>query len=158
MAASNYICDLRRRIGQDLLLLPAVMAVVHDSAGRVLVQQRADDGSWELPGGLIDPGEQPAQALVREVREETGLLVRPTRVLSVETHPQHRYPHGDLIQCTVTVFAADVVTGELGGQDEEARGHMFVSTNELITLRVRGGHAVGAGVAFAWDERWLEQR
>lgn len=126
MAASDYIAGLRERIGHDLLLVPACIAVVRDEVGRVLVQRRTDDGSWELPGGLLDPGEQPAEALVREVREETGLVVRPTRVLAVRTAETHCYPHGDRIQCVVTVFECSIVGGSLQAGDDEATAHEFV--------------------------------
>jgi 8-oxo-dGTP diphosphatase len=57
------------------LAVVAVALVGED--GRVLVQQRAADrslaGLWEFPGGKIEPGETPEQALVREIREELGV-------------------------------------------------------------------------------------
>lgn len=59
-----------------------VGAVVRDAAGRLLVIQRGHDphrGLWSLPGGRIEAGESPEQAVVREVREETGLVVSPGR-------------------------------------------------------------------------------
>jgi ADP-ribose pyrophosphatase YjhB (NUDIX family) len=60
--------------------VPCVGAVVHDAAGRLLLIQRGHDphrGLWSLPGGRIEAGESPEQAVVREVREETGLDVVP---------------------------------------------------------------------------------
>jgi 8-oxo-dGTP diphosphatase len=60
-------------------LVPCVGAVVHDAAGRLLLVRRGRDphaGRWSLPGGRIEPGESPEQAVEREVREETGLSVR----------------------------------------------------------------------------------
>jgi ADP-ribose pyrophosphatase YjhB (NUDIX family) len=53
--------------------------VVHDAAGRLLLIRRAHDpgrGLWSLPGGRVEPGESLAEAVEREVREETGLDVR----------------------------------------------------------------------------------
>jgi 8-oxo-dGTP diphosphatase len=55
-----------------------VGAVVHDAAGRLLMIRRGHEpsrGLWSLPGGRVEPGETPAEAVVREVREETGLAV-----------------------------------------------------------------------------------
>jgi 8-oxo-dGTP diphosphatase len=60
-------------------LVPCVGAVVHDAAGRLLLIRRAHDpgrGLWSLPGGRVETGESSAQAVEREVREETGLDVR----------------------------------------------------------------------------------
>ena len=51
--------------------------------GVSLLQRRNDDGSWSLPAGAIDPGEGPAQAVVREAYEETGLHVVPEKVAGV---------------------------------------------------------------------------
>ena len=64
--------------------VPCVGAVVHDGAGRLLLIQRGhapSAGMWSVPGGRMEPGESEPQAVVREVAEETGLTVRPVRVL-----------------------------------------------------------------------------
>ena len=53
---------------------PGVAAVIF-AGDRVLLQRRDDTGRWGLPGGAVEPGESVRQALVREVREETGLEV-----------------------------------------------------------------------------------
>ncbi|MFC6092165.1 NUDIX hydrolase [Saccharothrix lopnurensis] len=55
-----------------------VGAIVHDTNGRVLLVRRRNppgEGLWSLPGGRVEPGETDETALVREVREETGLSV-----------------------------------------------------------------------------------
>ena len=63
----------------SLPVVACVGAVVHDDAGRLLLVRRGRDphrGRWSLPGGRVEPGESPEQAVEREVREETGLSVR----------------------------------------------------------------------------------
>ena len=60
-------------------LVPCVGAVVRDDAGRLLLIRRGHEpsrGLWSLPGGRVEPGETLEEAVVREVREETGLEVR----------------------------------------------------------------------------------
>jgi ADP-ribose pyrophosphatase YjhB (NUDIX family) len=60
-------------------LVPCVGAVVRDGAGRLLLIRRGHEpsrGLWSLPGGRVEPGETLQAAVVREVREETGLDVR----------------------------------------------------------------------------------
>ena len=66
----------------SLPLVPCVGAVVHDASGRLLLVRRGTDphrGRWSLPGGRVEAGESPEQAVEREVREETGLAVRAGR-------------------------------------------------------------------------------
>ena len=61
-------------------LVPCVGALAYDHSGRLLLVQRANEpgrGLWSLPGGRVEPGEDDAAALVREMAEETGLLVQP---------------------------------------------------------------------------------
>ena len=53
-------------------VLPAAFAAVRNLAGEVLLVRRIDDGYWELPGGRIDVGESAAQAVIREVAEESA--------------------------------------------------------------------------------------
>src|SRR4051794_28870785 len=60
--------------------VPCVGALTFDPDGRLLLVQRANDpgrGLWSLPGGRVEPGEDDAAALVREMAEETGLTVVP---------------------------------------------------------------------------------
>ncbi|RMH64660.1 MAG: 8-oxo-dGTP diphosphatase MutT, partial [Calditrichaeota bacterium] len=57
-----------------------VAAIIYDSRGKVLITKRPAHvhlgGLWEFPGGKVDPGENDEQALIREIREETGLAIR----------------------------------------------------------------------------------
>ncbi|WP_181785586.1 NUDIX hydrolase [Streptomyces phytophilus] len=53
----------------------SVAGVIVDDGGRALLIQRRDNGQWEPPGGVLEPGETIPEALQREVLEETGLKV-----------------------------------------------------------------------------------
>lgn len=77
---------------------PRLIAIaVVESNSRFLVAQRPPNvplaGLWEFPGGKVEDGEQPADAAIRECREETGLEVTLVELLRIE--PQH-YAHGEL--------------------------------------------------------------
>ena len=63
-------------------------ALVQNQRGEVLLVRRADDGRWAMPGGWVDPGETPEQAVVREVAEETGLQVSAPRLVHTERRPR----------------------------------------------------------------------
>lgn len=60
---------------------------IFDDSGRILLMRRVDDGTWCLPCGWIEPGETPSQAVVREVKEETGLDVRPIELVGLFPRP-----------------------------------------------------------------------
>ena len=53
----------------------SVAGIVVDERGRVLVTRRRDNGHWEAPGGILEPGESFEEGVAREIREETGLRV-----------------------------------------------------------------------------------
>lgn len=129
---------LRERVGSDLVLLPGVAAIVRDGQNRVLFIRRADNGQWGLPAGGIDPGETPAEAVVREVHEETGLEVRVARVAGVFGGKGFRmqYENGDWAEYTVVVFDCEVVGGELAPVDGEALAFRYFAPNEIPKLQV----------------------
>ena len=142
MPASDYVKHLRARIGRDLILLPGTAAVIRDERGRVLLQQRTDNGGWSLPGGAVDPGETPAQATVREVREETGLRVRPTKIIGVfgGTAYRGRYPNGDEVEFTSILFECAIEGGELRGQDGETSALRFFTREEMPRMTTHYPH------------------
>lgn len=110
MPASPYVTNLRAHIGHDLLLLPGVGAVVRDDRGWILFMRRSDDGRWWLPAGMIEPGEQPADAVIREVFEETGVHIHVERVGGVAMH-ESVYPNGDICQYLTVWFRCRAVGG-----------------------------------------------
>lgn len=62
-------------------------ALVFDSASKVLLCLRADRDAWNLPGGRVEMHESPWEAVVREVEEEVGLVVRVERLVGVYSVP-----------------------------------------------------------------------
>jgi len=82
-----------------------VAAALIDAAGRVLVQQRPPGksmaGLWEFPGGKIEPGERPADALVRELHEELAIIVAPADCVPA-TFVTAPLPAGELVMLLYT--------------------------------------------------------
>jgi len=110
-----------RDYGQALGVRPSVSAVIFDRRGRLLLQQRSDGGQWGLPGGSVEIGESVAAAVVREVREETGLTVRPRRIVGVYSDPAFqvvRYPDGNVWHYVSVCFECTVQGGLLTTCDE----------------------------------------
>ncbi|HWE03210.1 MAG TPA: NUDIX domain-containing protein [Tepidisphaeraceae bacterium] len=163
MPISEYIRNLRRKIGTTRIMMPAVSAIIINGAEEVLLHRSTNDGKWYVIGGAPDPGEEPALAAVREAFEETGLIVRPERLLGVYADPLVRYPNGDEVLYTATAFRCRPIGGSLKiGDDEslEVRYFRFDALPELMpTHRLRIEHALSNDrrAYFAWDETWLKK-
>jgi 8-oxo-dGTP pyrophosphatase MutT (NUDIX family) len=136
MAISPYIRGLRAHVGSARLLMPSVAGIVREGGERVLLVQSRDDGRWTTPGGSIELDDTPADAVVREVWEETGLLVVPTRLLCVYGGPHFvvQYPNGDETQYISTMFECRVESGTLRADGDEIAAARFVSHEEAAGL------------------------
>ena len=166
MAISEYVANLRKHVGKDLLMLPSACAVVVDDSGRVLLGRRTDTGKWALPGGAIDPGEQPADAAVREVYEETGVHIVVERLAGVALR-EVTYRHGDVCQYLTVWFRCKAIGGHAVVNDEESSAVGWYSPDELPDLdavdqlRINTGLDDDAPTWFAAPERtyeWLPAR
>jgi len=115
-----FITALRARIGHDLLWLPGVTGVVLDDDGRLLMGRRADNGLWALISGILEPGEEPAQGLVREIAEETGVRAEVLALTSVSSGDRVTYPNGDVSQYLDLTFLCRHVDGEAFVADDES--------------------------------------
>ena len=116
----DFVTRLRDHIGHDMLWLSTAAGVVFDADGRVLLERRSDTGGWALPGGIIDPGEEPADAAVREIFEETGVIAVPERLVAVTVPPSITYRNGDQAQYLDLVFRCRATGGEARVNDTES--------------------------------------
>jgi 8-oxo-dGTP diphosphatase len=119
-------------------LIPCVGAVIKDERGRLLLVKRGHDpgaGLWSLPGGRVEPGETDAEALVREMREETGLVVQAGRWLGSVRRP---YRDGDVID--IRDYAATVIGGTLVAGDDAADTR-WVDEEDFASLPLTEGLA-----------------
>lgn len=119
MPTPQFVLDLRQKVGHDPLWLSTAMGVVLDEHGRALLGRRSDTGNWSVPGGIIDPAEQPADAAVREVFEETGVVAVPEALTSISVSPPITYPNGDRVRYLEYCFRCRAVGGEARVHDGE---------------------------------------
>ena len=131
-------------------LVVAVTAAVINDDGEILLQRRVDNELWGLPGGAMDIGESVGQAVVREVKEETGLDVEPTGVVGIYSDPGHviAYADGEVRQEFSICFSARVIGGQVSVADQESTEVRFVAADEVDQLpmhrstRLRFQHAL----------------
>lgn len=124
--------------GKPVTPLLAVDGLARDSAGRVLLIRRRNEpfeGSWALPGGFVDVEEDPRDACVREMKEETGLTVAVTRLGGLYGRPG-RDPRGHTVSA---VYFCRVLEGEAFGGDDAAEARWFEG-GELETLSLAFDH------------------
>lgn len=142
MTTPQFVLDLRAKIGHAPLWMPGVKGVVlrHAPAPsgavvsatvpaassteaqptvEVLLVQRRDNGKWTVPAGILEPGEEPADAMVREVWEEAGVHARALRLVGVQTTQPTVYPNGDQAQYLDVVIALEALAGEARVNDDE---------------------------------------
>ena len=108
--------------------------VLRDPAGRVLLCELTYKAEWDLPGGVVDPSESPAECVVREVREELSIDVEVRALLAVNWLP----PWRGWSDATVFVF-------DLGIADEELIARTTLERREIRSLH------------FAAEEEWEER-
>lgn len=131
-----------------------VGAIVFDGAGRVLLVERGrppSQGLWSVPGGKLEPRETLAQAVAREVREETGLVVEVGTLACV----LERF--GDDHHFVLLDYFARVTGGTLAAASD-ARAARFVDFDELATLPLTEGLGDILVRARATQPRWSTSR
>ncbi|MGP7998082.1 MAG: NUDIX hydrolase [Streptosporangiaceae bacterium] len=118
--------------------IPCVGAIIKDQAGRLLLIKRGhapQAGRWSLPGGRVEPGETDQQAVVREIREETGLEVRCDQLVGSVERP---WPPDAVME--IRDYAATVTGGTLAPGDDAAEAR-WVSPEGLDGLPLTSGLA-----------------
>lgn len=114
MPIPPHVAALRAKIGHDPLLVVGGSAIVRDGAGRVLLIRRGDNGRWALPGGMMEPGEQIAECVARETREETGVEVEVVRLVGIYSDPSYGHivlENGDELYVVIASFECRAVGG-----------------------------------------------
>ncbi|HTX91438.1 MAG TPA: NUDIX domain-containing protein [Anaerolineales bacterium] len=101
-----------------------VSAVIFDDQNRILLTHRRDIDLWDLPGGGMDAGELPTEAVAREAKEETGLKVEVERLLIVGVAPE---------QLLGFVYLCRPTGGKMTTTDESDDVHFF-APNDLPAM------------------------
>ena len=135
----NYVRWLRSYVGHQRLLQLAASAFITDERGSVLLGRRTDVMLWAPPSGVVQLGESPAQTLVREVQEETGLHVVVERLIGLYTGRDFEwtYPNGDQAQIVSAFFSCRVTGGVLTPDYTEFTSLGYYPRGQLPSLMPR---------------------
>jgi len=123
--------ELQSQTEQTEMPLLVTAAVVFDGE-KVLLTRRPDDkrhpGFWEFPGGKVDPGESPEQALCREMREELDVEVRVSGIYEVVFY---RYEWGPVL---ILAYQCELLTDTL--RDLGVAEHRWVLPREMVNFNI----------------------
>lgn len=119
--------------GTPVVVQTGASIIVEDSQGRILMQQRQDDGTWSYPGGRIEIDETVEDGARREVQEECGLEVGELTLLGVFSGPalNHVYPNGNEVCGVDIVYVSRDYKGQLTALDGEAKRMGFYPIDAL---------------------------
>ncbi len=112
----GYPVFFRAALDEELKHIPFIQTgasvIVRDEHGRILLQQRSDNGLWGLPGGCQDLGERLETTAIRELYEETSIKVSEDDLVLINTlsgEPRKRiYPNGDIVYNNTSLYLVDV--------------------------------------------------
>ncbi|WP_246017792.1 NUDIX domain-containing protein [Mesobacillus subterraneus] len=144
--------------------MPSVAGIIRDEKGAILFQNKGSGEKWSLPAGAIEPGEAPAEAVVREVCEETGLHVVPEKLLGVFGGKDYRYeyPNGHKVEYVVFVFDCKAVGGVLEPVDSETAELAYFSLDHMPELALPYPKSIFMEVKqdktlFQWNTGWVRK-
>ena len=148
MPTPDYVAAIRRAYGQGRLLLPGVSAVVVRTdlvpgSVHLLLTRRSDTGRWSLPSGIVEPFEQPAATMLRELYEETRVIAHVERLALLTTDPDVVYPNGDKCQFVAMCFRCQYVSGdaEVGDQPLPDGWGLHPHAREYLVGTAAAAHA-----------------
>ncbi len=120
-----------------------VLGVLQRPDGKFLITRRKLDkewapGWWEVSGGAAQAGEESCEAVLREVKEETGLDVRNAEGGYLFTYKRENPGEGDNYFVDVYRFVMDIDESDLHLQTEETDGYMFATVDEIKAFAAEG--------------------
>lgn len=129
----GYIMELRKIVGNRPLIMAGACVILIDEQDRILLQRRADNGQWGLPGGALEPGESMEQVARRELWEETGMSAGELALLDVFSGHTfyYRYPNGDEVHNVTAAYVCREYSGQLRTDNDEVMEVKFFRVQDI---------------------------
>lgn len=149
--ADSYLGQLRALIGSRLVLMPGARIVIERADSRILLQKRTDFGLWGLPGGNAEQGEGLEAVVIREVLEETGLIVSDVEPFGFGCDPHYetfQFPNGDRAQFFALMFHTRSFEGEPAVADDESTAVGWFAPDSLPEMLPNMARSIEAYLRF----------
>lgn len=134
----DYINKMRAKLGHDKFIHPAARIIVENEANEILMIERVDNGKIGIPAGALEEKETIEACIIREVREETGLIIKSLEVIGISTNPEMEtvnYANGDCIQYFTVEFYSNNWEGTIEVQEEnEVSKASFIAISNIDKL------------------------
>ena len=140
----SYVSDIRRLVVSMPIVLVGATVIVLNDKGEILLNRRSDTGTWGIPGGSMELGEELEETAARELYEETGLRLKKARLIDVFSGEKcyFKYPNGDETYCIICLYEAIEVEGEIWINDDESTELGFFSFRKLPALESRAAYVI----------------
>lgn len=128
----EYVMGLRKLVGPRPLILTGSVVLIINEEKKLLLQHR-NDGSWSLPGGLMELGESLEETARREVKEETGLDIGELELLDVFSGAEYflKLSNGDELFSVTAVYLTYEAKGNIEIDYSESLDLQYFNINEL---------------------------
>ena len=131
-----------KKVSKDDLHLSVHLYGVVVRDGKILISPQWKDNGYDFPGGRIDLGEDHIAGLIREVKEETGFVIKPTELIDVQTSFFYHPIKKKALHSLLIYYGGEIVLGEISttGFDKDetsyAKEAMFVTLTELEKMQL----------------------
>ena len=121
-------------MGDKPLIMVGSTVMIKDQTGRILLQKRSDTGLWSTIGGAMEVGESFAETAIREVQEETGLIIESMEMKGMLSGIDmfHTYPNGDVINLVTAFFEVTEWEGIPKVNDHESLDFRFFDLSKNV--------------------------
>lgn len=140
MPTPDFVLELRRHVGTHPLPLVGVTAVIV-RGDELLLGRRSDNGRLTPVTGIVDPGEEPADAAAREAEEEAGVRIRVARLAWVHQIPRVTYDNGDQSDYLDLTFTCEWLSGDpepVDGEMTEVGWYPVAAVDDILDADMAG--------------------
>jgi ADP-ribose pyrophosphatase len=132
----NYVQGIRKYLGHQPIILNGSCGLIFNSEGKLLLQQRNEPQKrWGLVGGLMELGESTKEVMIREIKEETGMTIEPSKLQLLDIYSGRENfataPNGDEFYAVITAYIIRDITEVPVINDNESLDFEWYDLNDL---------------------------